>query len=631
VGLGAVGGPAILGPLTIGNGDAGDGMVRVDLSTPDQIADFVSVLVNSDGQLNVLAQERIADLTVSGGVVSAGIAGVTPAQPASLALRNLTMTGGVLESLQGALFLLGGAVTAVSTAGGPAVIRRTGDGSGAIDVQGATRAFTVNLGPSPSHDLEIGLTVRGAGGLTKDGAGRLRFTGSGSNTYTGTPEVRRGRLELAKDSSAIAVPAGLQIGAGAGPAVVELLGLGVSNRHNIADASAVSVTGDGVLLVNSDEGVGSLSVGAGGRVAVGQSARSGMYMSSLLLAGGRLTIGDGSITLFGDIVATSTAGRAAVIDGSGAIAISGNRTMFVLDGPEAIDLVVATPNGFASGAGTGRLTKRDPGVAQISGSTTHADGMTIENGTLLLTGVQASNPVAITGGVLAGAGRVGAVTATLGRIAPGNGVGRLGTGALTLSSSTTVSFELNGPTAGVSYDQLAVAGTVALGAARLDLAGAATLPAIPTIVLVVVSSDLPIVSERSMYWRGESAPFGEGHNSSGVTSLATRWGLAEGRVGGPRDFVTYILLANPGATAAQVEVTLLPERGAPIVRTYTVPPTSRFNIDVRSVAPELGDGSFGALIETVNGVPIAVERSMYWNAAGVFWAGGSNALGTPLP
>jgi hypothetical protein len=30
-------------------------------------------------------------------------------------------------------------------------------------------------------------------------------------------------------------------------------------------------------------------------------------------------------------------------------------------------------------------------------------------------------------------------------------------------------------------------------------------------------------------------------------------------------------------------------------------------------------------------VPIAVERSLYWDANGVFWAGGSNALATPLP
>jgi autotransporter-associated beta strand protein len=146
----------------------------------------------------------------------------------------------------------------------------------------------------------------------------------------------------------------------------------------------------------------------------------------------------------------------------------------------------------------------------------------------------------------------------------------------------------------------------------------------------VVQADVPIVSERSMYWSGDAKDYGEGHNSSGVVSTATRWGLAEGRIGGPREFVTYILLANPSATEAQVTITYLRESGAPIVKTYTVPPTSRFNVDVRDVVPELRDSSFGARIEVTNNVPIAVERSVYWNAPGAFWAGGTNALATPL-
>ena len=78
-------------------------------------------------------------------------------------------------------------------------------------------------------------------------------------------------------------------------------------------------------------------------------------------------------------------------------------------------------------------------------------------------------------------------------------------------------------------------------------------------VSTVVASDVPIVSERSMYWPGDATPFGEGHNSSGVVATATRWGLAEGRIGGPRNFTTYILLANPTTTAAEVTVTYLRE------------------------------------------------------------------------
>jgi hypothetical protein len=45
----------------------------------------------------------------------------------------------------------------------------------------------------------------------------------------------------------------------------------------------------------------------------------------------------------------------------------------------------------------------------------------------------------------------------------------------------------------------------------------------------------------------------------------------------------------------------------------------------------MANESFGAAIEVTNAVPIAVERSLYWNANGIFWAGGTNALAVPLP
>ena len=147
----------------------------------------------------------------------------------------------------------------------------------------------------------------------------------------------------------------------------------------------------------------------------------------------------------------------------------------------------------------------------------------------------------------------------------------------------------------------------------------------------VVESSVAIVSERAMYWPGDDTVFGEGHVSSGLTSTALDWALAEGRVGGPSAYTTYILLANPQSTAVDVTVTFLRESGEPIVKKYTVDSTSRFNIDVGGMVPELQNESFGARIEVTNNVPIAVERSMYWNAEGRFWAGGSNALATIMP
>jgi BarA-like signal transduction histidine kinase len=149
-------------------------------------------------------------------------------------------------------------------------------------------------------------------------------------------------------------------------------------------------------------------------------------------------------------------------------------------------------------------------------------------------------------------------------------------------------------------------------------------------VSTVVTSDIPIIAERSMYWPGAAVPWGEGHNSFGVVEAGLKWGLAEGRVGGALSFHTYILLANPQTTAANVTVSFLRESGAPVVKTFTVPPTSRFNIDTGTIT-ELQNESFGADIQVANGVPIIVERSMYWDSNGFQFSGGTNATGSPLP
>ena len=147
-----------------------------------------------------------------------------------------------------------------------------------------------------------------------------------------------------------------------------------------------------------------------------------------------------------------------------------------------------------------------------------------------------------------------------------------------------------------------------------------------------ITASQPIIVERAMYWPGTGLSWSEAHNSFGVTGTSTRWGLAEGRVGTDKAFATFILLANPSTTtAAQVRVTYLTTTGAPIVRTYQVNPTSRFNIDVGGRVPELANQSFGALIEVTNGVGIVVERSLYNDALGQVWAAGTNALGTRLP
>jgi hypothetical protein len=152
-----------------------------------------------------------------------------------------------------------------------------------------------------------------------------------------------------------------------------------------------------------------------------------------------------------------------------------------------------------------------------------------------------------------------------------------------------------------------------------------------TAVSTTIVSDIPIVAERAMYWPDISQGWIEAHNSFGVTETGLRWGVADGRIGGPRAHQTYILLANPNPVPAEVEVTFLKPGGITIPRTYTLEPTSRVNIWANGDVPELGEGTFSADIRVVNFQPIAVEKALYWDAEGVTWAAGTNVTATRLP
>jgi YVTN family beta-propeller protein len=148
-----------------------------------------------------------------------------------------------------------------------------------------------------------------------------------------------------------------------------------------------------------------------------------------------------------------------------------------------------------------------------------------------------------------------------------------------------------------------------------------------------VHATLPVVAERSQYWPDPAPQWYEAHNSFGITSPDTKWGLAEGRVGQAATYQTFILLANPGESDADVSVQFLHENGgAPITRTFTVHAMSRLNVWVGgadSDVPELVDENFFTVITSDR--PIAVERSMYANANGQTWAAGTNATATRLP
>ena len=93
---------------------------------------------------------------------------------------------------------------------------------------------------------------------------------------------------------------------------------------------------------------------------------------------------------------------------------------------------------------------------------------------------------------------------------------------------------------------------------------------------------------------------------------------------------TYFLIANSSTTPGTADVTIYLADGTSQTKTFTLPATSRTNIQVRAEFPEVVDkGGFGTIVQS-SGPQIVVERAMYNNAAGQVWAAGTDALGTKL-
>lgn len=138
-----------------------------------------------------------------------------------------------------------------------------------------------------------------------------------------------------------------------------------------------------------------------------------------------------------------------------------------------------------------------------------------------------------------------------------------------------------------------------------------------------VTSDVPIISERAMYfnyggkWKG-------GTDSAGAQSPARIWYLAEGYTAD--NFEEYVLVQNPGKSDVQVDMTFMREGAGPVNRSFNVNAGSRFTLNVKDV-PGCEQASVSVRVSASGDV--ICERSMYFNYRG--FIGGHNAMGVTGP
>ena len=142
----------------------------------------------------------------------------------------------------------------------------------------------------------------------------------------------------------------------------------------------------------------------------------------------------------------------------------------------------------------------------------------------------------------------------------------------------------------------------------------------------VIESNVPLAIHRTMYWDRERG-YGN-HIESALEAPATSWYFAEGSTNA--GFQLFYLVQNPGTSPAEIEASFLLPSGAPVVKRYTVDPTSRFNIWVNRI-PELSSTDQSAVFTSVNGTPIIVERAMYLDTQGQFFGAGHESAGVTAP
>ena len=128
------------------------------------------------------------------------------------------------------------------------------------------------------------------------------------------------------------------------------------------------------------------------------------------------------------------------------------------------------------------------------------------------------------------------------------------------------------------------------------------------------TNGVPVVVERAMYLDRPGETFAAGHAAAGVTQLATTWILAEGATG--EFFDEFILIANPGDQQAELAAVYARPDGSTVARTYRVAPRSRFTILVDQEDPRLASTAVSTRLTVTNGVPVAVERAMWWPGPG---------------
>ncbi len=362
------------------------------------LSDTTTRPITNNSSVTIDVTNAATILTFAGNFISSGGGAVTKTGSGALALAGNNLFGGTITANAGTLMFNGGSV--ISTV--------------------ATNARSINLTGTGGTTIVITNNAN----LRLNG---LLALGSGAQTNFGNLIQSSGTLVINGNEGASLAYRAFQIGEyPSGPN---------TNTYTLT-GGALFVTNGVTFLGWDGKGVWNMS----GGLAVLQKLQTDGEIGILNFNGGELRIGGGGIANTSGINTFNLSGGTLSAYASWSSSVNLNLTN--ING----NLVIQTPGyditltGVLSGIGG--FTKTGTGTLILGGNNTYSGGTVVNAGTLTINGRLANSPLTVTGGTLGGTGFVNSAIIDGGTLSPGNSVGTLTVGNLTLTNLPRLVFEL---------------------------------------------------------------------------------------------------------------------------------------------------------------------------------------------
>lgn len=155
---------------------------------------------------------------------------------------------------------------------------------------GNTTTLTITGASTGAANIEGVIGDGSAGGqlaLTKSGSSTLTLNGTTANTYTGLTTLSGGGLTLAKPAGVTAIAGNISITSGT---------LTLTNANQIADSSAITLSGGNITFGGKDETVSSIALSGASTLSTGNGGGTSTP-STVVVTGAVTTTGTSKITI----------------------------------------------------------------------------------------------------------------------------------------------------------------------------------------------------------------------------------------------------------------------------------------------------------------------------------------------